>query len=287
MTTQTKYVFSGHESFPCKSLWLKKGYDFVTVGNNFNSPDAVMQLGVGKNMVASVRYWLKAFGITTNDEITAIGNYLFDATSGVDPFMEDLGTLWLLHFLLVYSGESTLYNWLFTRIQKESKQFDRIQLMRKVKRYMIDANRIKTYNENTVKKDVSVLLQNYVTPARAHTFEDYSSLLIDLELIRLTEDGKTYEFNIEGKREIAPEIFLYAILMVKESEMTVSYDTLQEIGLIFCMTDMEIIDTIQEIVTQFPDDINYSDVAGIRQIQFTKELESRVVLDKYYSNGLV
>ena len=24
-----KYSFSGHESFPCKSLWLKKGYDFV------------------------------------------------------------------------------------------------------------------------------------------------------------------------------------------------------------------------------------------------------------------
>ena len=23
------YKFSGHESFPCKSLWLKKGYDFV------------------------------------------------------------------------------------------------------------------------------------------------------------------------------------------------------------------------------------------------------------------
>lgn len=23
------YSFSGHESFACKSLWLKKGYDFV------------------------------------------------------------------------------------------------------------------------------------------------------------------------------------------------------------------------------------------------------------------
>ena len=24
----TNFTFSGHESFPCKSLWLKKGYDF-------------------------------------------------------------------------------------------------------------------------------------------------------------------------------------------------------------------------------------------------------------------
>lgn len=24
-----RYSFSGHESFHCKSLWLKKGYDFI------------------------------------------------------------------------------------------------------------------------------------------------------------------------------------------------------------------------------------------------------------------
>ena len=58
-----KYTFSGHESFPCKSLWLKKGYDFVVAGNDFNSPEAVIGLGVGKNMVASIRFWLKAFRV--------------------------------------------------------------------------------------------------------------------------------------------------------------------------------------------------------------------------------
>lgn len=72
------YKFSGHESFPCKTLWLKKGYDFVANGNDFNSPDAVITLGVGKNMVASIRYWLKVFGITNPDgSISKIGNYLF------------------------------------------------------------------------------------------------------------------------------------------------------------------------------------------------------------------
>ena len=74
-----KFTFSGHESFPCKSLWLKKGYDFVVAGNDFNSPEAVIGLGVGKNMVASIRFWLKAFGVTKeNDKIEEIGDYLFD-----------------------------------------------------------------------------------------------------------------------------------------------------------------------------------------------------------------
>ena len=48
-----KYTFSGHESFQCKNLWLKKGYDYVKQGRSFTSDDAVVELGVGKNMVAA------------------------------------------------------------------------------------------------------------------------------------------------------------------------------------------------------------------------------------------
>ena len=97
-----KYNFSGHESFPCKSLWLKKGYDFVVAGNQFSSAEAVMELGVGKNMVASIRYWLKAFGvIDSTGQTTTLGNYLLDDESGRDKYIEDLGTLWILHFNII------------------------------------------------------------------------------------------------------------------------------------------------------------------------------------------
>ena len=37
-----KPVFSGHESFACKSHWLKRGYDFVLAGHSFNNEDAVV-----------------------------------------------------------------------------------------------------------------------------------------------------------------------------------------------------------------------------------------------------
>ena len=58
----SKFKFSGHESFHCRSFWLKKGYEFVQNGNSF-SEEAGIELGVGKNMVDSLRYWLRAFGI--------------------------------------------------------------------------------------------------------------------------------------------------------------------------------------------------------------------------------
>lgn len=59
----SKLTFSGHDTFHCRHLWLKKGYEFVKAGNKFSDEDAVVKLGVGKNMVSAINYWLKAFGI--------------------------------------------------------------------------------------------------------------------------------------------------------------------------------------------------------------------------------
>ena len=102
-----KYAFSGHESFQCKGLWLKKGYDYAKAGLSFTDDYAVVELGVGKNMVASIRYWLRAFGITNDNGVpTEIGKYLLD-DNGADPYIEDTATLWLLHYMLVTSRVPT------------------------------------------------------------------------------------------------------------------------------------------------------------------------------------
>lgn len=276
-----RFTFSGHESFTCKTLWLKKGYDFINNDYDFNAPDAVIQLGVGKNMVASIRYWMRAFGMTQNDEVQPIASYLLDTDNGRDPFMEDLGTLWLLHFLLVCSKEATLYNWLFTRLQRERKEFDRQNVINFVHRLLVEEEKQNLFNVNTVKKDVGTLLQNYVMPQKAKALDDYSALLLDLDLIR-TEDGKTYTFNIEGKRQVPWQIFLYAVLRLKGNDNTVSYDLLQEIGLSFCMNDMEVIEMCKIIEAHHIDDLRYSDTAGIRQLQFINPMTCEEALDEYY-----
>ena len=261
---------------------MKKGYDFINNGNNFNAPDSVVQLGVGKNMVASIRYWMRAFGLTKTDILQPIANYLLDSICGKDPYMEDLGTLWLLHFLLVKTGEATLYNLLFTQLQRERKSFDRQHVANFVKRVMTEEGKQTQYNENTVKKDIGTLVLNYVLPQKPKALDDYSSLLIDLELIRMDADRKSYLFNIEGKRPIPWQIFLYAIITAKGNDYTVSYDLLQELGLIFCMNDMEVIEMCKKIVEHHEDSITYSDVAGIRQLHFLNNLKQEEVLNEYY-----
>ncbi|MCR4801051.1 MAG: DUF4007 family protein [Bacteroidales bacterium] len=288
-----KYTFSGHESFPCKTLWLKKGYDFVRAEKDFNAPEAVVDLGVGKNMVSAIRYWFKAFGLNCDSETNWIADYIFDSETGKDPYVEDLGTLWLLHFLLVYSEEATLYNMFFIDFQKERRVFERSHMVSFVKRKMIEAQKYSLFNENTVKKDVGVLLLNYCLPRNPQSNEDFSTLLMDLDLLRQydkdddIEKQNKYFFNVEGKRQVTPEIFLFALLLSKDAEdKSIPYETMSELGLIFCMSDLEVIDMLKLLSERYSDALTYSDVAGIRQLQFTKQMDAKQVLDTYYEQGV-
>ena len=284
-----KYTFSGHESFPCKTLWLKKGYDFVVQGKDFNKPESVIHLGVGKNMVASIRFWLRGFGVCKNDQPTWLGKYLFDDVYGKDKYLEDLATLWLLHFSLIFNNEATLYNMVFCGLQRERTHFEREQVVTYVKLRMADAQKMTLFNPNTVKKDVDVLLQNYALPRKPQSNEDFSSLLIDLDLIRQNSEGKGYYFNVDGKRKVTKEIFLYGLLNLKEQEgdNTIPFDTIQErVGLVFCMQDFETIEMLKQLASEYSEYFAYSDVAGIKQVQFTKDLDVKQVLDNYYGKDI-
>ena len=284
-----KYLFSGHESFPCKTLWLKKGYDFIKGDKDFNSSDAVIQLGVGKNMVSSIRFWLKSFGVIDDGGVTKLGDYLFDDANGRDRYMEDLTTLWLLHFNLVFLKRATLYNMLFCGVQRERSLFEREQVQTYVKLKVAEAGKQNAYNENTVKKDIGVLLQNYVLPKKSQSNEDYSSLLMDLDLIRQNNSDKGYVFNVEGKRKVTKEVFMYGLLCLREQtdDNTISFEAIQDqVGLTFCMSENETVSMLKQLAELYGDYMSYNDVAGIRQIQFTKETDTFKVLDDYYDKNI-
>jgi hypothetical protein len=283
MQDKIKYTFSGHETFQCKTLWLKKGYDFVKAGNDFNDFDAVIYLGVGKNMVSAIRYWMKAFGLLFEGELTDIAHYIFNNDNGKDPFSEDLATLWLLHYLIVNTNHASLYKLTFDDFHRDRKEFSLEQLQRFVKRHCTDNGFDTLYNENTVKKDIDVLLKNYVLPSDSKLNEDYSVLLLELNLIRSDNERKVYIFNDSGKRAMVPEVFLYAIVDKKGNDKSVSYDSLLELALLFCMNTEELLLCINQLVEMFKDYIAFSNNAGIKQIQFKKEFDKTSILNHYYS----
>lgn len=286
---KVRYTFSGHESFYCKSLWLKKGYDFVSANKDFNTPNAVVDLGVGKNMVSSIRYWLRAFGLLEEGKITEIAHYIFDDESGKDPYIEDLATLWLLHYLLISTDLASIYRLFFVDFHKEkNSEFTREQLQLFLKRKNAQTPYEHLYNPNTVKRDIGVLLQNYVTPKHDKPNEDFSALLINLNLIKQSEEedrnkNKILYFNMKGKNELIPEVFLYAIIDDKEEEKIVSFDRLMDLALIFCLSKSELIDTILSLIEKYPQELRFVDDGGIKQLFFIRAMDKNEVLENYYT----
>ena len=174
---------------------------------------------------------------------------------------------------------------LFCKFQKVYTQFDKDKVVTSVKLDMTEAKKQGLFNENTVKKDVAVLIQNYLLPGKSQSNEDFSSLLIDLDLLRQSQEGKGYFFNYEGKRKVHKEIFLYALLKLKEQECdnTIAYETIQDkVGLAFCMQDYETIEMLKLLAKDYSNYLSYSDNAGIRMMQFTNELNKEQVLIDYY-----
>src|SRR3954451_12624351 len=93
-----QHAFSGHQTFPFRYPWLKKGFDAVRADPAvFTRDDAITTLGVGKNMVRSIRHWCLAAGILTENRDsglhpTELGELLLD-DEGLDPYLEDPATL--------------------------------------------------------------------------------------------------------------------------------------------------------------------------------------------------
>lgn len=279
----SRYSFSGHESFHCKSLWLKKGYDYLLAGNHFTDIDSVAKLGVGKNMVASIRFWLRAFGLSQSDELTDIAEFLFDTEHGRDPYAEDLNTLWVLHFLLVVTGIASIYNLTFVEYQREKKEFSKDELRNFIKRKCSVPEQRNVYNENTVKKDIGVLLKNYVAPKGLKNIEDFSALLIGLGLI-VNKDSDVYSYRVTEPEDIAPDVVLFALLTLSGGDKTLSFDILQKLSLVFCLPIVSLIEIIRKIEKLYPGMVVFSDNSGIKNVQFIGELNRFDVLDNYYDS---
>ena len=279
-----RYSFSGHESFFCKPLWLKKAYDALVQGVNFTSPDAVAALGVGKNMVASIRYWSRSLGLSENDKPTSLAITIFDSVNGYDPYLEDEGTLWLLHYFLLSKKVASLYHLTFLDFQREKREFDRDQLLSFIRRKCNVPEQKNVYNENTVKKDIGVLLHNYVTPSELRSNEDFSAIFLDLGLINALGTDR-YAFNDTAPSHIHPDILLYTLLDYKGEDNTISLDGMQEIALIFGLSLTNLIELIRVVVAQHPEDLSYTDNSGVKNLQFIRDIDAAAVLNHYYTEA--
>ena len=298
--------FSGHETFPLRYGWLYKAvssvrdqYDDkplkpVTSGNSEDKEKAVVRMGVGKNMVSSIAYWAiasKMIDVSNRekDTLTEIAADIFgeeEGESGCDPYMERIGTVWLLHWLLNRDYHNvTSYRWFFNRFN--GQRFDKQQLLdsliidvEKLKFYGSEKAVQKTLNHKTISKDVDCFLQGYTckSSSNSRVSEDsFSSPLVELGLIRTSEDGRYKKYSADlGEQESLPiEVFTYALIdywneYAKESK-TISFDRLLTAegspARIFRLSQSALanrLDLVEELTSKC---ISWTDTQGLRQIQ--------------------
>lgn len=215
-----KYSFSGHETFPFRYTWLPKGVRHLKGQPDlFVSEDALVVLGVGKNMVRSIRYWCEATGMIRRvdkkgrAEVKRLGEKLLGSEESWDPYLEDPGTLWLLHWKLV-SNPSRSSTWHLAFTRWGSERFARDQLVDWLGR-LVAAEQPRTQTTPTsLRRDVEVFVRTY-TPSKARrdlpSEDTFDCPLVELGLIQDEDDG-SYRFARGPKPTLPDEIFAYALM---------------------------------------------------------------------------
>lgn len=289
-----RYSFSGHEKFACKHFWLKKGYDHFS-GKHYRAEEDVVKLGVGRNMVTSIKHWTKSFGLFQEDSLkpTEIGEYLF-GENGRDIYVEDYGTIWLLHYLLVKTNRASIYTLIFNSFRREKLDFTKEQLINFIERKCGEL-KSDSFNKSTVQSDVDVFIRNYVKPeidSKSEIEDNFSNLLLDLDLVKeyhqiIDKKKQTwYKIDVDEKSYLPWQIVLYAIMDNWNGQSSISFTELlnenNSPALVFALTKDGLYDKIKQMETHYKRHIKYDETAGNRVLQIKPSLTKETVLNDYY-----
>lgn len=156
-------IYSGHESFAFRYGWLPKLYDAVTEDPALFADDdaAIARLGIGKNMVRSLRFWGDVLGLIEPEgrtvRLTSFAKLILDPVEGRDRYLERTDTLWRLHWRLATRARLGAWQVVFTDLMEP--EVTRRQLLVLVKQRA--ARTRGEISANTLQTHVSILLQTY------------------------------------------------------------------------------------------------------------------------------
>jgi hypothetical protein len=284
-----KLTFAGHETFQCRNFWLKKGYDFIKSDKTFSNDEAILELGVGKNMVMSINFWLKAFQIIdSTDKPSEIADKIF-GDKGFDPYLENEGTLWLLQHLLIKTNLASIYSLVFNDFRKSriASQYTTNQLLKYLQKETQKAGI--NVAETTLRNDIKVFTKTYLAESKhgKGMEDDLSSILIELNLIskvedRKLEEGTVYHINVTERKEIPTAIMFFCLLDSFPTEESISFDRIQEkLADSFACNAEGLESHIESICEKY--NVVYKENAGRKEVQVKGAPNKWEILKKYYN----
>lgn len=300
--------FSGHQTFPFRYTWLKKGVDAVRDKSNiFTEDDAPVTLGVGKNMAHSIRHWCLAADLIEKIEdesdhrsgfkVTDFGEKIFDDPEGYDPYLENPATLWWIHWqIATHMERASTWSWAFNFLNYP--EFTRDSLTKALMDWIKHEKKIKRQpSENTIKKDVNCFFRTYCLShsPKATIIEDtFDCPLVELNLIREVqiEQGESrYQFNLGPKPSLTDSMFALTITDFWNRQFPNTKNTLSvsEImysklspGQVFKLDENSTVTYLEQLKLVTDGAMTYDDTDGLKQISRTENLDMLELLKRVY-----
>jgi hypothetical protein len=252
--------YGQHESFHLRLNWLRKG--IKAIKNNpqfFQNKSAAEVIGIGKNMVSSLKFWMTTFGIIKESDSQLFKGYFELSSFGrlievYDPYLENKNTLALLHFNLVnkeYKGDVLIvWDYIFNCFSGQS--ITKELLLNEISTF-VHANGYK-FSEKSILKDIECLIRLYVTEEETTDPEDIMfSPLSKLGLISASGNRGIFHKNVL-KAEQVGDISLYYILLKYAQHNQIDNLSVDEIenkenlwGKLFNLSRTEIVNALDRL----------------------------------------
>jgi len=282
--------FSGHESFPLRYSWLKKGYLALQQDDTlFSQDDALVRLGVGKNMVRAIRHWGLAARLWREEEgsrgrriqLTALAESLLNDETGYDPYLERIETWWFLHGQIATNQRhATAWAWLFGR--PKSNRFEKSELVAELEAFA-QRDRASRVSAATIRRDVDVLIRTYCRTRTGAPLEEdgLDSPFLQLGLVRQTADKSAYEIVQSARTNIPLWVFRaqlngYLLTRADDQSSARSVDDLMysigSPGRVFRLSEESLVRRLVELAAMWPDFYQFDETAGLRQLYVTGDV---------------
>ena len=201
--------FASHQTFYLRASWPYKGLSAIAKDSAIlNKEKAMVELGIGKNMVASLRYWLEATQLVQRKNANLYISKIAQEILTSDPYFELDGTLQVIHYLLASNKkDATSWHWFFNKFY--ASEFDSESLSIYLKSYVSTASD-KNIKDSTIAKDIACLLKMYSEEEyglKNSPESNNPSIFSRFEWIK-HKGGKYTRRNISSD-EIEPLIFVF------------------------------------------------------------------------------
>jgi len=297
-----QFSFGRHETFALRFGWLTKGYLGLTSNPQiFTDDDAIVHLGVGKNMVSSIRYWMLATRIAEINDLqikpSEVGHLIF-SSGGYDPYLEDEATIWLLHWLLASNSQyATTVYYFFNHFHKP--EFSTDELFSGVKAFVEERLKGKKIADSTLRHDCNVLTRLYVPSQgdkRTPLEEALDSPFSVLGLMGKSELPNRYLSRASARWDVPLAVIGYALgeLFDITDQSNIALEAIAHgteimpgLGSIFRMNEECLVSKVEELTVWFPNVYELRESAGVNLIYKLSDISPIEFLQKHYESYIL